>query len=86
MVSDWSSLQEDSSRGSYAPHSHHSWEDFSTTCFCQCLILARVDEYSCATKAFQPMTPTIPLKDTIVAMFQLHTPILDLVPPPIFYY
>ncbi len=30
--------------------------------------------------------PAIPLKDSIVALHQLQPPLLDLVPPPIFYY
>jgi len=28
------------------PYSHHSWEDFSTTNFRQCLILRKVGEYN----------------------------------------
>jgi hypothetical protein len=66
MISDWSS------HAFYAPHFLHSWEDFSTTCFCQCLTLRRTSEYSRAAKAFQPMTPTILSKDTIVTLHQLH--------------
>ncbi len=36
--------------------------------FCQCLILGKIGEYSCISKAFQPMVLTIPSKDTIVAL------------------
>ncbi len=67
-------------------YSHHSWEDFSTTCFCQCLTLRRANEYNRTPRAFQLMTPVIPLKDIVVALRQLHPLPLDLVPPPIFNY
>jgi len=50
MANDWSSLREECSRASCVPHFHHSWEDSSTTHFCQCLILRKADEYNCATK------------------------------------
>jgi hypothetical protein len=52
MASDRFSLQEECSCASCAPHSHHSWEDSSTTHFCQCLILGRANDYNCSTKAF----------------------------------
>jgi len=48
--------------------------------------LGRIDEYNRATKAFQPMTPTVLSNDIIVALRQLHPPPLDLVPPLIFSY
>jgi hypothetical protein len=67
-------------------HFLHSWEDFSTTCFCQCLILKRANEYSHVVRAFQPMMPTIPLEDTIATSHQLHPPPLNLIFPSIFYY
>ncbi len=62
------------SHASCAPCFHHWWQDFSTTCFRQCLTLGRVGEYNRAVKALQPMTPSIPSKDTIVALHQLHPP------------
>jgi hypothetical protein len=68
MANDWFFLQEESSHASCALHFHHSWENFSTIHFRQCLSVRRVGEYNCATKALQPMTPTILLEDTIVAM------------------
>jgi hypothetical protein len=33
---------------------HHSWEDFLTICFCQCLTLRRASEYNRATKFSNP--------------------------------
>jgi hypothetical protein len=83
MANDWFFLQEESSHASCALHFHHSWENFLTTHFRQCLSLKRVGEYNRATKALQPMTPTIPLEDTIVAMCQLHPLLSYLIPPPI---
>ncbi len=38
------------------------------------------------TRAFQPMTPTIPLENTIVALRKLHPAPSDLVLPPTFDY
>ncbi len=72
MTFDWSSFQEEPSHASYAPCSLHSCEDFTTTHFRPCLTLGRVNEYSHATKALQPMTIVIPLENTIVALHQLH--------------
>jgi len=72
MVDDWFSFQEESSSASCAPCSHMLWENSLTICFFQCFILGRADEYSCTTRAFQPMTPFIPSKDTIVALRQVH--------------
>jgi hypothetical protein len=40
-----------------------------------------MDEYRRVSKAFQPMTPSIPLEDIVVALRQLHPIPLDLVPP-----
>jgi hypothetical protein len=68
MVGHWSSFKDESSCAFCEPQSHHSWEDSSTTHFHQCLTLGRVSEYILATRAFQPMMPTIPLEDTIVAL------------------
>jgi hypothetical protein len=73
MVGNWSSLQKLSSHASCVPHSHHSWEDLSTTCFHQCLILREVGEYNYTTRALQPMRLVIPSKDTIVAL-RSYTP------------
>jgi hypothetical protein len=72
MVGNWSSFQKESSHASCVPHSHHSWKDSSTICFHQCLTLGKAVEYNCATRAFQPMTPVIFSKDTIVVLRQLH--------------
>jgi len=49
-------------------HSHCSLDNSSTTHFPQCITLGKAKEYSHATKAFQPLMPVIPLKDTIVAL------------------
>ncbi len=68
------------------PRSFHSWEDSSIIRLHQCLILGKFGEYSHATRTFQPMKPTIFSKDTVVALHQLHPPLFDLVPSPIFYY
>jgi hypothetical protein len=43
-------------------------EDFSSICFCRCLVLGRVGEYSHVTKVLQPITLAIPFEDTIVAL------------------
>ncbi len=43
-------------------------ERFLTTCLCWCLTLRRVSEYNCTTRAFQPMTLAILLKDIVVAL------------------
>ncbi len=72
MANNWSSLREESSCASCALCFHHSWEDSSTICFRQCLILRRASEYSHTSKTLQPMTPTIPSEDTVVAL--RHTP------------
>jgi len=48
--------------------SHHSLDNSSTTHIPQCITLGKAREYSHATKAFQPLTPVIPLEDTIVAL------------------
>jgi hypothetical protein len=80
------SIQEKSSCASFMPRSHYSWEDFSTICIHQCLILRRASEYSRVGKTFQPMTPAFPLDDTIVALHHLHPPPSNLVFPPIFGY
>ncbi len=86
MVGNWSSFQEVASYALCASYSFHSWEKISTTCFCKCLILKRVSEYNHITRTLQPMTPSIPSKDTLVVMCQLHPPSLNLVLPPIFDY
>ncbi len=85
-MDDSSSLQEDFSHASCVPCFHHSWEDSSTTCFHQCVILRRTSEYNHIAIAFHPMMPTIPSENTIVAMFQLHPPPSNLNPSPIFDY
>jgi hypothetical protein len=79
MVGDWSSLKEKFSCASSVPCSHHSWEDFSTTHFHQCLFLGKVDEYNRASKAFQPRMSTIPSEDTNATLHQLHLPPSNLV-------
>ncbi len=84
MVGDWSSLQEESSRASYAPYSHHTWEDYSIIHFRR--YLRRINEYNNVARIIQPITPAIPLKDTMAALRQLHPPPSNLVPPPIFDY
>jgi hypothetical protein len=45
------SFQEESSRASYGPYSFHSWVDYSTIHFCQCLTIGRVSEYNHVAKA-----------------------------------
>ncbi len=57
-----------------------SFMEYSLTTF------GRVSEYICTPRAFYPMMPTIPSKDTVVTLHHLHSPPLDLVPPPIFDY
>jgi hypothetical protein len=86
MVGDWSSLQEESSRASYAPCSHHTWENYSIIHFHQCLNLRRINEYNHTAIILQPITLAILLKDTVVALRQLHPPPSNLVLPPIFDY
>jgi hypothetical protein len=59
------SFQEESSCASF---SHHSCEDSSTIHVHRCLTLGKADEYNHITRAFQPMTIVILLKDIIVAL------------------
>jgi hypothetical protein len=72
MASDQSFLQEESFHASRAPHSHRLLDDSLTTHLCQYLIFGRAEKYNCAYKALQPMMLTIPLKDTVVTLHQLH--------------
>jgi hypothetical protein len=61
---------------SCAPCFHHSWEDFLSIHFCQCLILRRANEYSYVARTFQSMMPTILLEDIIATLCQLHSLLL----------
>jgi hypothetical protein len=86
MACDWSFLQKKSSHASRKLHSHHSWEDFLTIQFHQCLTLGRAGEYSHTTKALQPMTPIILSENIIITLRHLLPCPSNLVPPLIFYY
>ncbi len=66
-MGDWSFLEEFSC-ASCVPHSHHSWEDFSTTHFHQCLYLRKACEYNYVAKVLCPMMPTILSEDIIVSL------------------
>jgi hypothetical protein len=50
MAGGWSFFEEESFCASCAPYSHLSWENYSSTCFHQCLALRKVGEYICATR------------------------------------
>jgi len=50
------------------------------------ILRERINEYSHGARPFQPMTLTIPSKDTIVALRELHPLLSNLIPKPIFDY
>ncbi len=71
-MGNWYSLQNESSYASCVPYSHCSLNNSSIIHLHQCVTLGKTEKYNCATRALQPITPAILLKDTIIALHQLH--------------